>query len=405
MQDNAKKKMYIAGLMIIIVFFLLLVVVIVFRGRKSSTVLNQPQTPTPTSDYSSIYVNKPNVDPKKIELKKITLTDEQKIESSNALYRWINSMQDSKNTYNQSIICSKNDPKTACQLEMNSYHAGIYTAWGRFHLFRTTGNNLQKEKLQSDLKTYADESIIPTIQNYFWNCKLMYELWNAPELDQTSKDNAVKICVRGLYEPAEYEPVIKVAEHIKEVTDANLDSALTGRSVLYGQATSSEKFIQNAAYSSDLAYKSKLYRDEKYLKQAQVFFLRALYTYGSEKQMYEENSGVLGIAAFDLFIITQNKKYLEIAKQIINDRTTRRCSFLFPCIIDYMLAKSLYLYTDDQKYNDMKENYLSEIINNFMDKEKFTKTSDFNGLYNQTTDSLIYPTRENALFLGVYAYE
>lgn len=404
--QKLKKILIIGSAILLLLFIIILILLLSSRKKPVSAPTKNNENPKKISNNQTFNALPTQGNIKgNVKLNTITLTNEQKIETSNSIKKWLATMQNNKHAYYEATYCRENNTQSACSLGDLKYQAGIYGAWANYQAYKFSTNNLRLEMLRTDLKTYSDENIIPTIQNYFWNCKLMYDIWSDITFPQEDRDNALRICVRGLLEPNEYDEIKQLANQITNITEKDINEALNGKNMPYNMEAIQGNFIVYSANASDLVYKSKIYQQDSFKKEAELYFLKALYLYGSNKQELETKSGTLGIAALDLYLLTKNENYYKISKQIINDRSIRECNVLLDCIVDYMLSGQLYVYTDEENYKSLKNNYLAEILTKYMDNDAFAKHRNLGSLYIKNNDRLEYPVIENAIFSGIYQYE
>jgi len=335
-------------------------------------------------------------------------------EISTKVLAWLTTQKNEKGVYNLGQLCQI-DGK--CELLGVDNRCGLSAIWGRFKNFEKTNKPEELELIQKDLTTYTDPSKVPFLQNNFWNCKLMYEMWQSNLFPPEEKEKIEKICWQGLYPRDEGNP--SVGPNLKEVLETKRFYGIppTVLSDKGGELT------EYAAYTSDFAARYLWKKDEKDLRRAESFFNKAISLYSSERQNhYIIGRCVLGIASLDIYLATSDPEYFDFAKSFWGMEevgkiclsgnevvSPNRCE---ESLLDQatcgLFAQNLYDLTKDEKYKDFKTKVVEKLIKKSWDGKdhqgEFLGDGAFyspgKGLEVKTVN-IYKPIRENGLMVGV----
>ena len=127
-----------------------------------------------------------------------TKLDEQSKISKKTL-DWLDNQKDERGFYYSSIGCSSDFKCNNPELAGTSGHEGMPVLWARFKYYQQTKDLNELEKLKIDINNYVKGVETMEVQNDFWNCKLMYELWSSDVFDNDTKENIDKLCWTSTY--------------------------------------------------------------------------------------------------------------------------------------------------------------------------------------------------------------
>lgn len=421
---NSKKKIFILLGGLSIIFIIILIIFLVFFNQKQ------------TSNLSATVINKEKKSLKnelnnfsKKELKtSLTLTqtqkqinqliDKTKDKTKNFLpiaektLSCLNKMKDERGVYLYSKTCET--PSNCKKLDSN--HSGPRPIWAWFKHYQKTKNPQDLKIISDDLENHLKK--VATIQNDFWNCKLMYDAWINGNFSFDIKKKVEDLCFYGnyIYDQSlninqTQEPDLKKTIEIKKNAPYPTETS----------TTTSEDILKFAFFSSDFASKYLWAKNLDDLKQAKNFFNYAVNLYTNEKKfIFIKSKCVLGIASVDLYKATKKIDYLNFAKDLYDfERVSDLClkndqidaghcrNSLYDRTTCTFFANELYLLTKEQKYKDFKDQSLIEIIEDAFDyqgyKNKILGDGCFNSYLNQSKNNK--HSLENGLITGLLLSE
>ena len=395
-QSNSK-KFIILGL---VVFIILVVMTILFlSARKSSPSPSQSGNPS-----SSTTSGKPSFlgklfggksgDKNQEQISKKTYS-----EISTSVLAWVLKQQDNNGKYYFGENCTT---KTSCERQSDN-RVGIQATWGVYKAYEKSKEPRLKESISKSLNAYTDESVVPIIQNNFWNCKLMYELQLSNSFNDQEKEKIRNICFFSQHVPleeSEYTPpsVEELIRTTKTTMERTMNKSISTFGESISQSLRNEYFINQATASSDYVYKYLMAKEEIDYQYAYVYFNKALKTYNSKNSEIKLLSPLLGIASLDLYDINKNETYLDFAKFINNENIKSECDSIDQCVNNIYLLKELSKRTKDQSYNDNATKLLSYMTDKYFDSKGYAEKFNKESYYFQGTNA-IYPVMYNGLII------
>ena len=310
---------------------------------------------------------------------------------------WLGEQKDEKGVYYFTTECSSLNQPEKCQ-HISDSRSGISVIWAKFQALKN-GLEIGKENLLADIETYANKDKIPFLQNDFWNCKLMYELWLSDLFDQETKNKIEQICWRGsYYHPPDLIKRIKGKEVSGAIKDINFDLVGKGQYVFETEINEGDKTKEReySVYPSDFVARYLWQKDINQLKKAKFYFDKAVQLYLSSPSSFD-NSCLLGISAIDLFKINHDEGYLSFAKTLFNriqdEQVDSRRSIY--CLY---FAEELSESTQEEKYKSWETKKLSEFFLSNFEKISGEKGGAFRFLENGQKN---FPIVENSLLVGL----
>lgn len=370
--------------------------------RKNTQITTAPQTISITNPASST-TNTPSQTPtrKIIQTLQIGSSNQTVFQSQipsdapQKVFSWLDSMKNNTGVYYYGYSCDLQ--KTNCKYFPTDNRVGAQVIWARFQQYKKTRDANDLASLTNDLATYTDVNRVPTIQNEFWNCKLMSDLIQDTTLSTQIRDSAKQICARGGYYPLDYDQINTIISS-GSFKEPNIQDLLQGKGLPSGLTTDIKRFTDHAVYSSDFSTKYMLNRQEKDLQIAKLYFTKALYEYGQNEQELSDKYALLGIASLDLYKATKNQQYLDEAIKIGISQQGKSCSTLTGCMAWIWLSRDLFVYTKNPVNQSVELDTAKIIYKKGFDKTKGVFVNIESVIY-------VYPTRDNALLIGLLINE
>ena len=393
-------------LSILLIFF---IVIIVSEGLYYYFFIHKKSTPIFKSDLkqnqsSSTSTFKPQKEEKKyLEIAASTLD-------------WLNQQKDDRGVYFFAQLYQSSEKKYENLPSGESGHYGLTTIWGRFKYFQATNDKKIFNLLKNDLNTYTDKNKVKYIQNDFWNCKLMYELWQSNLFSNKEKKLIENICWQRssyLY-PEELLQAIdgKTSLNKKEFVDLDLEKAITKQLIFDKPLNQDEiNLIFNFfPYPSDFAFRYLWKKDEKDLKIARYYFYQLIHLFTEKEEEIKKHNAeglknfcLLGIDSLDLYKATNKKSYLKFAlflgEKILKEEKTK----LKPPVCAFF-ANQLFKTTGKKEFEEIKKNLLDSLINQVLDLPSFPGNLTGKGgflLDERGNPGAIKVIRENGLLVGL----
>ena len=183
--DDKGKKILTAGS--IIASIILLASISYFSlswlYKKKAGEITQPTRQAPSESIPSATKNiqlGPGEKKEVVEWKQPS-QELQNIEIAESALAWLNEQRDSRGVYIGGYRCLM---EGECYDQQTDTRAGFSAIWGRFKHYQETKDENDLSIINKDISLYSNESIVPIIQNDFWNCKLMYELLQSDDISE-----------------------------------------------------------------------------------------------------------------------------------------------------------------------------------------------------------------------------
>lgn len=326
------------------------------------------------------------------------------LEIAEKVLAWLDKQRNENGVYLYGWRCQASG---SCQ-SIPDNRVGLYALWGRFKHYQATQDQKDLNIIDRDLGIYSDETKVNVIQNDFWNCKLMYEMWKSNLFSEEQKKKIEAICQRGNYNPLDLSEVdAKIASG--EVEKIDLGEIASGEVAgMSSLSTQDGKLIEYSAFASDFAAKYLWKNKEEELKRAKGYLKKAIDLYIGEttegKYFSKGARCVFGIAGLDLYQATQEKKYLDFSTRFFNEVGVGESHnlSLFSRIICALFAQQLYQITQEDQYRQTKINLVNSLIEEAFDYEGY-KGYFFGGGYFRSINSTEINkfVKENGLIVGI----
>lgn len=398
-----KKFIFIGGA--ILVLFLILILILVASSKKKNTTklnidANSPLSTVPRSTYAGTQGSNTIRDSIKQNNNQGTIDKivPVNIAAARIALDWTDKQRGDQGRYNSALLCDKNNK---CDVPTIDNRVGLAVAWGRFKYYLQTKDPQDLIILQKDIDILDNSQITEVIQNDFWNCKFMYEMYNGTDLIQTTKDKIKNICLKSSNYPLTEMNLEDPSNIVVEDNGANIDKVIKGQRLAHDPMTDSTVFTSYATSASDKAIKYIWNRNIMDLKASQIYFNKALALYSTDKTQIGDESSLLGVAAVDLFNATKNNKYLSFAYVIYKDNSQRLCATQNGCIGIMALSNDLYNLVKDIKYKNFEVQTIGYLIDNKFDQKLRTGfVNDQSAFYYLNNGKYIYSVRNNGIIAG-----
>lgn len=335
---------------------------------------------------------------------------------------WLNEQRDSRDVYIYGYYCST---EKGCNKQIADNRAGLAAIWGRFKHYQTTKDKNDLSIIDKDIDLYSNENIVGSIQNNFWNCKLMYEMWQSNLFSEPQKEKIEKICERSSYLPSELMEINKQIEEGK-IEETDFKKLIYERPFattnFQNYSSKGAKLIKYSSFTSDFIAKYLWKKDEKDLIRARLYFDKGINLWSQESQgSYLAGKCVLGIAALDLYEATGTTDYLDFAnlffeKEKIKDiclaspeEGANYCyNSLFEQTTCGIFVNKLASLSEKEELQELKENLITNLINNLFNYPEYKDGKEGKGsFYSISSGKEIFlkSTRENGLAVGLLMME
>lgn len=344
----------------------------------------------------NIYITKS----KKIDLISVKLTN---LEMAKMTLGWMEGQKDGMGVYNTGSKC---DFDFNCQKINSTQISGLSVLWAENKYLQKNNDEKELEIFKKNVVLYADRDVIKRINNNFWNCYFMWDIWSNPNLDQKTKDNLEKICFDSVYSLNyinENGIDIKKEEEITKnlVLDlinnkAIIDEQLVLNSVVDEELIENISGKQHFFNSSDRLARYLWRKDESDLLDGLSDFRLSLKIYKNEQIKVKPYEGCqTGITALMLSFILNDSKYLDLSKIILEQQIQKiNKNSIKDASVCGLLADELYKQSKDEIFKEKK----NQIINDFLISNFDQKNG---GFYSETETQLIKDVKYNGLMVGI----
>lgn len=318
--------------------------------------------------------------------------------TADKIVKWLNAQKNEQGLYDKGYYCTE---KGVCEAPKKDFKIGLAAVWGKYRYFLYKKNAVDKNSAIEELKNILKPESDLLLQMSTWNCKLMYDLWKDNIFNTDEKDVILKICKKEQFFPVDDDQLTNFIKNNPSY-DVEVKSLSYNPELPIGLTNDDNWIDVYPIYSSDYAYKYLFTKDEQFLKKAKLYLLKAMYVYKTNKEKAQYTDSLTGLAAYDLFQISNNKDYLDLAVNILNNRTTGVCQTLSDCIATIMLAKQIGETDNNSKYLDIANRSFEYMITRGLDDSNFPRAVTNTGvLHSMDTVKVFFPVYENGLFLGM----
>lgn len=346
-----------------------------------------------------------------------TITKEQKLSNSKiveAVLNWLDKQRDERGIYYLDRRCNTY-PQTDCNQydpSGTSWHIAIAPIWGRLKYYQTKKDSKDLQIVDKDLKLLTDREEIEFIQNDFWNCYLMYDLWQSQDLSQLQKDLVKEICWESAYYlPKDLESIRErkfIDNQYQDVIQAEI-KAVKGKEASFESALqeNDEAMVNEySSYPADFLARYRWQKNETDLKKAYFYFNKAAQLLSQKRTLFNTDQlCVFGVSVVEMFNQSKDQAYLDWAKEIFTEVKANnqikpvKCAFF---------ADLLYKSGNEEKYLQEKKDILTKLIENSYDYKEDNEFKGYlvgDGCFRSLDENgdagLVKSIRENGLLVGI----
>lgn len=301
------------------------------------------------------------------------------LEIAEKVLDWLDKQRDENGVYYVSRMCTEKGYCEEATKAGTSGHNGIAPIWGRFKYYEKTKDPSSMEIINKDLNTYSDSEKVEMIQNDFWNCKFMYELWQSDLLSEKQKSLAEEICWRRrstYHSPPELESYVKweIIDNIWTEVAKNEVDLVNLKSVVDGNISFQEKLPEDFAqrlqeyttYPSEFVARYFWKENEIDLTKAKFYFNKAIQAYFQKTDLFKQSHLCsLGISSLDFQKVEKERVYIEFAEDLFEQAQNVNSQVKHPLCIT--LAQGLFEETEDRKYQAIKKSLVQELVDQTFD--------------------------------------
>lgn len=313
----------------------------------------------------------------------------------------LDGMRDARGAYLHARDCSMS---STCEDSEGNNQAGPRVIWAWFKYYQKTGDEKILVAISDDLVTYTTK--IPFIQNNFWNCKLMYELWESGSFSGEQMEEISDICLSSSHNPGLAEKADRAVGG-RDVDKPDMSRFLED---LEGQAVEGvvsriliDVGLDEAAFlTSDYVGRYRFSEDIIDLKRAQFLYNQALDMY--VRGRLTDSIGIsgetclLGEASLDLYKTTRDDIYLDFASYFWK---TREIKFFPESSVCTFFANSFYEVSGEEQFRFERERLLKILIEENFDYKDYNGFFTGDGCFNNDKSLGIFKfSKENSLIVG-----
>jgi hypothetical protein len=408
--ESNKKIIIIGGGLIGVLVIILLVSVLL--TRKSSTTQQTPGSGESSTTSGSSGNNGTSAQPggNRSTTPATTQSTGEKIinkmdyaEAIKQVSNWLEKQKSSDGRYYSGYICTA---KYTCDTPQVSNRDGVFVMWAKYKSYAKFKKQSDLNSLIQDLNVHTNSSIVTTLQNDFWNCRLMYDLIESTILPPDVQKKAKTVCITSNYNPPEEmaNPNFQLDKLTEETILKGIDQILSRKQVLLvdnTQETTIDPISTYASAASDNAHNYLRNKNDNSYKQfAILYFQKALNSYLKDKKTNYQTP-ILAITAVDFYKMTGNQKYLDFAKHMFNLQTQKPCDSIKECVAVAFLSDDLYKVTKERNYVDHKKKTINRAVRDFYDGPTYPGYTFGHEVFYLGGQNALYPVRENALMVGL----
>lgn len=409
MNNNAKKMLFYGC-------YIVLVAAVFMEGRLFFNLLKTKSQVKQIAQIPPAAVISPSIPiPPKLTNKQI----------AEKVLDWLDKQRDERGIYFASVGCNYTQDKKKIKCDIirkagTSGHEGITAIWGRFKFYQKYKRLQDLEIIKKDLENYGGKNKkINLTQNDFWNCNLMYEMYQSSLFSEDEKTMIKTICFDSTYsllQEMAMEPVNNIYQVVikNEIPEVDVVPTLaTSKQSKTKIVSNVENFASIVTYPSDFLARYYWDKNDNYLKVARGYFNKAASAYiENENKFPSKDVCGLGISSLDLYKNTSEKKFLQFATSIFEKQFKREedLSKSIQPICGIFLQK-LFEATSDFKYKDYRQKITGWIIENLFDtqggKNNLISDESFISLNINGSIGLVKYIRDNGLIVAllVSSYE
>jgi len=271
-----------------------------------------------------------------------------------SIISWLDKQKDqTDSTYPLMCKCTDSGCQE-CTGEAYGFRVVPYIAWGKFNYYSKTGDETVLASLESDLDK------LNGIQYSLWNCRLLYDIQTSSKASDSLKTKAKNACIYSGYEAAATITDRLDANTLDANIKQNIQILLSNSPELNKLISKSNEtdlvsnFSRYATYTSEVYIHSlwgiALSNKADFKDEAKQSFNKALGGY-LLKDKYATDDFVLGIASLDLYKMTQNTDYLDLANFFYNRDKNANITDISTGVDYYLFLKELSEVTNQTNLN------------------------------------------------------
>lgn len=333
------------------------------------------------------------------------------LEIAGMVLSWLDKQRDERGVYNTFRLCDTTGNCEKVSESGTSGHIGIAAIWGHFKYYQATDNKDALDTVVRDLKIYTDEDKVKMIQNDFWNCSLMYDLWQSDSFSRKQKKQIEHICWQSAYYyPPELSEIVT-----NGVQNLDLKKVIKKDNINFERPLSGyDKQFLSAypVFSSDFVARYFWKKDEKDLEKAKFYFNKSAQLFIKENDRFlGSDICLLGISALDIFTATKEKSYLDFAVTLFEQEIKNKISeknFIGP--LSYFYAERLFRTTENEEYKEIKNDIVQFLVENSFDFTNYNGSLNNDGSFRVVVEKdgsigFAKSIRDNGLMVGILAEE
>lgn len=338
--------------------------------------------------------------------------------NSKKILDWLDKQRDEKGNYISLRICKLGDEPNCNDVlkSGDSGHDVINAIWARYLYYKKVGDKAGLSIISKDLKNYATNF---QIQTDFWNCRMMFQMYQDNALTEEQKRNISTICWRGsYYEIPEYTKMVTVnnteydIQIEKPVPGVDLAGIILKNPNIKIESVSTDKISSDlltmfAAYPSDFVARYKWRHDQHQMDLAKNYFNITTNLYLKDKnRLNNEAVCRLGISSLDIWQETNDKNYLDFAIFLFNEEImpTAKTPVDFRKYVRPtcgLFANSLYKATGNNLFKEKKDDIVMYLMKDYRDINPSNFLIENDGIFYKGGDNgsviLIKEIRTNGL--------
>lgn len=371
--------------------------IIAFRIANSNKAGTAPKetTTAPTVGPKDMPAEFPaeQIFPTKIIIHTTSLSQETKQAIAGRVFTWLSGLLDNSNNfiYPSSVKCNETEK---CEPGGRNNASVFASVWSRFQRYKVSKNAVDLRDMTRDLNTFSNTQLVPAIQNDFWGCRFIYELWQSPLPEIVRLKNQMQsLCQNIVNNPDDLDEIDRV---INENTfqEANLDELLAGRRSASPFQPKKDYYVEYAGLSSEYVSRYHWLGDTKDLSRAKLYFAKAAGLFNiNERKQKTIQFPVLGIAALDLYNAENNSKYLDFATLLIQEKQSESCQSLLDCALTAFFADEFFLVSQNGQYKKFRDTLVETAVAGGYDEQR--------GAFHNFNTTNLYPTHENFILAGL----
>lgn len=313
----------------------------------------------------------------------ITPTDTSLVQTGVAA--WLAGMQTTPGIFNQMETCE--GPESCL---MQNPIQDIISMWAWYQAAAAQNDTEAITQIQQNMSQL-------TLTPQPWACRSLYSLGMTNNFTPEAVQSMQAYCQAQGSAPTEAYTQDEILTQMQNIINNESSSSAS----IFQTQNVPEMFTQAAVQASDNAVNGLWNGTGN--EAALSSFGQALTLYQADTEMMGENSPLLGIAALDMYFLTETAAYLDFSEFLFNNYVPQSCNSLAQCANMIYFAQALYSATGSDQYMQLENVLAHSVITSSFDGTGGKAALGKNAFYTGDGTTTIYPTRENALLLGTFA--